>query len=50
MNYLQNRLTGLENTLMVTKGERQGRGKLEVQDSHTHTLLYVKQVITGPTV
>ena len=40
--YLQNRnrLTGIENKLMVTKGERGGRDKLGVWDLQIHTIIY----------
>ena len=41
--YMQNRnrLTDIENKLLVTKGEREGgRGKLGVWDYHVHTTIY----------
>ena len=43
MNYLQNRnrLTDIENKLMVTKGERVGRENWEV-GINRYTLLYIK--------
>ena len=42
MSYLQsrNRLTGLENKLTVTKGERGRRDKLGVWDEQIHTTIY----------
>ena len=40
--YLQNRnsLTDIENKLMVTKGERNGRDKLGIGDYQVHPIIY----------
>ena len=34
------RVTDVENKLMVTRGERWGRDKLEIGDTHIHTTIY----------
>ena len=52
--YLQdrNRLTDIENKLMVTKGDSGGRGedKLGVWYSHIHTTIHKTDKQQGPTV
>ena len=40
--YLQNRLTDIENKLMVTKGERKGGGINWEFGINIYTLLYIK--------
>ena len=44
--YLQNRnrLTDIENKLMVTEVERGGRNKLEVWDYHIHTTIDIYKI------
>ena len=39
--YLQNRLTDIENKLMVTKGEMEGRDKLEACYEHIPTIILI---------
>ena len=47
----RNRLTDLENKLMVTEGERwEGRDKLGVWDCHIHTTIFKIDNQQGPTV
>ena len=50
--YLQNRnrLTDLENELIVTKRGRQGRDSLEIWDWHVHTAIFKTDNQQGPTI
>ena len=42
--YLQNRLTDIENKLMVTRGETWGWGINQELGMNIHTLLYIRQI------
>ena len=47
---IRNRLTDLENELMVTSGEGLGEGRLRIGDCHVPTVIFKTDNQEGPTL